>query len=247
MRILALVMATILAVVCLAACGGDGDEEGPPAATVTPAAAGTETPAATPTPAEGTEEVTPTSVAEEESAASDIAGRLDEIVLGQEDVPGGLNQMMSTSMDMDFDFLPEATADEGTAYMSMLADDAMEDMIMSMAFYLEDSDEVAKALDEIEDMSVDQLKDDFGLLSDLADVELVDTRKIDVSSLGDGGLGLGMTLEMEGMGTMDAEYAFFGDGPVMAMVATIAMGDGDAADVLPLAKTMADKIEAVLE
>jgi len=58
MRILALVMATILAVVCLAACGGDGDEEGPPAATVTPAAAGTETPpagaetpAATPTPA----------------------------------------------------------------------------------------------------------------------------------------------------------------------------------------------------
>jgi hypothetical protein len=59
MRILALAMATILAVVCLAACGGDGEEEGAPAAaataTVTEAetpAAGAETPAATSTPSE---------------------------------------------------------------------------------------------------------------------------------------------------------------------------------------------------
>jgi len=59
MRILALAMATILAVVCLAACGGDGEEEGAPAAaataTVTEAetpAAGAETPAVTSTPSE---------------------------------------------------------------------------------------------------------------------------------------------------------------------------------------------------
>ncbi len=240
MRILALAMATILAIVCLAACGGSGEEKA-----AEEAAGGGEATAAA--PAEGTEEATPTSVAEEEAAASDIAGRLDEIVLGEEDVSGGLNEMMSMSMDMDYDFLAEAGAGEGAAYMSMLADDAGEDIIMSMAFYLEDSDEVGKALDEIQDMSVDELEDAFGLLGGLAGMEVVDTREIDVSSLGDGGFGLGMTLEIEGLGTMDAEYAFFGDGPVMAMVVTVAMGGGEAADVLPVAKTMADKIEAVLE
>jgi hypothetical protein len=240
MRILALVMATILAAVCLAACGGDGEEKAPDEA----AGAGEATAAA---PAQGTEEATPTSVAEEEPTASDIAGRLDEIVLGEEDVPGGLNEMMSTSMDMDFDFLPEAAAGEGTAYISMLAGDAMEDIIMSMAFYLEDSDEVAKALDEMEDMSVDELEDAFGLLGGLAGMEVVDTREIDMSSLGHGGFGFGITLKVEELGTMHGEYAFFGDGPVMAMVVTMAMGGGDAADVLPLARTMADKIEAVLQ
>lgn len=46
MRILALATAIILAVVSLAACGGDGEEEGAPAAAATPAAAEAETPAA---------------------------------------------------------------------------------------------------------------------------------------------------------------------------------------------------------
>ncbi|KPJ49059.1 MAG: hypothetical protein AMJ38_04035 [Dehalococcoidia bacterium DG_22] len=50
MRILALVMATILAVVCLTACGGDDEEEGTPAAAATPTATEAGTPAATPTP-----------------------------------------------------------------------------------------------------------------------------------------------------------------------------------------------------
>jgi hypothetical protein len=59
MRILALVMATILAVVCLAACGGGDEEEGTPAAAATPTAVeeGTpaaegETPAAAPSPSD---------------------------------------------------------------------------------------------------------------------------------------------------------------------------------------------------
>jgi len=51
MRILTLAMATILAVVSLAACGGDGEEESAPAAAVTPAAAEEGTPAAAATPA----------------------------------------------------------------------------------------------------------------------------------------------------------------------------------------------------
>jgi len=70
MRILTLVIVTILAVVSLAACGGNGEEESTPAAAVTPTATSTateegtpaatatptvseaETPAATPTPSE---------------------------------------------------------------------------------------------------------------------------------------------------------------------------------------------------
>ena len=58
MRILTLAMATILVIVSLAACGGDGDEEGAPAAAETPTTAAeegspveAETPAAAATPA----------------------------------------------------------------------------------------------------------------------------------------------------------------------------------------------------
>jgi len=53
MRILALVMATILAVVCLTACGGGEKEKGTPAAEGSPAAAAAGTARATAT-AEGT-------------------------------------------------------------------------------------------------------------------------------------------------------------------------------------------------
>jgi len=51
MRILTLAMATILAVVSLAACGGDGEEEGAPAAATTPTVTEAETPAAAASPA----------------------------------------------------------------------------------------------------------------------------------------------------------------------------------------------------
>lgn len=51
MRILTLAMATILAVVSLAACGGDGEEEGAPAAAATPTVTEAETPAAAASPA----------------------------------------------------------------------------------------------------------------------------------------------------------------------------------------------------
>jgi len=62
MRILTLVIATILVIVSLAACGGDGEEEGTPAAAETPSAAEEGTPAAAVTPTvteEGTPAATP--------------------------------------------------------------------------------------------------------------------------------------------------------------------------------------------
>jgi len=62
MRILTLVIATILVIVSLAACGGDGEEEGTPAAAETPSAAEEGTPAAAVTPTvteEGSPAATP--------------------------------------------------------------------------------------------------------------------------------------------------------------------------------------------
>jgi predicted small lipoprotein YifL len=69
MRILTLAMATILVIVSLAACGGDGDEEGAPAAAETPTTAAEEgTPAEAVTPT-ATEEGTPAAAATPAEAA----------------------------------------------------------------------------------------------------------------------------------------------------------------------------------
>lgn len=76
MRIFTFFIAAILVIVSLAACGGDGEEEGAPAAAGTPAAAaeGTPTAAATPTAAEeGTPAATPTP-SEEALAPGSLTG-----------------------------------------------------------------------------------------------------------------------------------------------------------------------------
>ena len=130
--------------------------------------------------------------------------------------------------------------------MSIFADDMGEDMIVSMVIYLEDGDEVSKALNEAEDLSFEEMEEVFDMMGGFLEMELIDTREIDVSHLGDGGFGFGMTLEMAELGTMDSEYAVWGDGPVMAVVMTMAMDGGSTADVVPLAEIMADKIDAVL-
>ena len=80
-----------------------------------------------------------------------------------------------------------------------------------------------------------------------ADVALLDTRELDVSGLGDRAYGLGLTMEMLQVGTMDAEMVFFGEGPLLVMAMTMAMGGGAAVDVVSLAETMADKIDAVVQ
>jgi hypothetical protein len=74
MRILTLIMATILAVVSLAACGGGGEEKGTPPAAATPTGTVTATPAAAGTPSEvgtPTAEATPS---EEALAPGSLSG-----------------------------------------------------------------------------------------------------------------------------------------------------------------------------
>lgn len=257
MKKLALLAVLLGGLILAAACGGgdngDGAAPGTPDGEVTPTAAadGEATPTAaateeaTPTAA-ATEGATPTAGADEEPADSDVAGRLDELVLEAEDVPGGFNELMSMDIDMDLGFLPEAATGESVAYMSVFLDTAGEDIIVSMAFYMEDGEEPGEALAEMEDMPIEDLQEALGMMGAFGDMEFVDAWEIDVPGLGEASFGLGMTLDVSGVGTMDAQFAIWGEGPVMGIVATMAVG-GSAMDVLPVAEIMADKITAALD
>jgi hypothetical protein len=269
MKKLALLAVLVVGLALVAACGSGGSDDNttgalegadgaaePPAATTVaepedsdgaveraPVPSATAKPVAT---EEGEAPPAATDVPTEEPEESDVADRLEEMVLEKEDVPSGLNDIGGMGMDFDMDILPESAISGGTTYMSMFADDMGEDMIVSMVIYLEDGDEVSKALNEAEDLSFEEMEEVFDMMGGFLEMELIDTREIDVSHLGDGGFGFGMTLEMAELGTMDSEYAVWGDGPVMAVVMTMAMDGGSTADVVPLAEIMADKIEAVL-
>ena len=85
------------------------------------------------------------------------------------------------------------------------------------------------------------------MVGDQTDMALLDTRELDVSSLGDRAYGLGLTIEVPHVGTMDSEMAFFGEGSLLAVAMTMTMGGDAAVDVVSLAETMADKIEAVVQ
>jgi hypothetical protein len=113
MRILTLVIATILVIVSLAACGGDGDEEGAPAAAETPTTAAEEgTPAEAVTPT-ATEEGTPAAaatptVAEGETPAAAATPAEAAVATGS---LTGLDSYRYT-MKMELEGLESALADE---------------------------------------------------------------------------------------------------------------------------------------
>ena len=85
------------------------------------------------------------------------------------------------------------------------------------------------------------------MVAGYTDMALLDSRELDVSGLGDRAYGLGLTVDVPYAGTMDCEMVFFGEGPLLAVTMTMAMGGGAALDAVPLAETMADKIEAAVQ
>jgi len=181
------------------------------------------------------------------STAADLGERMDELVLGEDDVPVDFSSLGSMGLDFDLDFLDMPTPQGMEAHMSMFATPESEDMIVSMVILMEDDTALDEAFSQIDDLSVEEMQDAFDMMGDYADVMLLDTRELDVSGLGDRAYGLGLTVEMLQVGTMDAEMVFFGEGPLLAMAMTMAMGGGAAVDVVPLAETMADKIEDVVQ
>ena len=231
-----LVTALALAVAC-----GSGGGEGQPAADIGASPdreEGQAPPAATPT-------ATPT--AESTPSAVGLREEMGELVLSEGDVPTGFSSLGSMSLDLDLDFLGLPVPQGVAAHMSMFSAPESEDMIVSMVILMEDDTALQEAFSQIDDLSIEELQKAFNMMGAYSQVTFLDTRKLDVSALGDRAYGLGLTVEVPQVGTMDSEMVFFGEGPVLGMTMTMAMGGGTAIDVVPLAKTMADKIEAAVQ
>jgi len=247
----ATVLVTALALA--AACGSGGDEEQPPAGMG--GGGGAQEGQAPPmaesirvdTDGDTVDEAIEATAPATPSAASDLREYVGELVLGEGDVPAGFSSLGSIDLDFDFDFLDMPSPQGVAAHMSMFATPESEDMIVSMVILMEDDTALQEAFSQIDDLSIEELQDAFSMAGAYADVMLLDTRELDVSSLGDRAYGLGLTVEVSQVGAMDSEMVFFGEGPLLAVAMTMTMGGDAAVDVVSLAETMADKIEAVVQ
>ncbi len=181
------------------------------------------------------------------AAAAHLSEHMDELVLGEDDVPVGFSLLGSVDLDFGFDFLDMPSPQGVAAQMSMFATPESEDMIVSMVILMEDDTALQEAFSQIDDLSIEELQDAFSMAGAYADVTLLDTRELDVSGLGDRAYGLGLTVEVPQVGAMDSEMVFFGEGPLLAVAMTMTMGGDAAVDVVSLAETMADKIEAAVQ
>jgi len=175
------------------------------------------------------------------------AADLGELVLGEDDVPVGFSSLGSMNLDLGLDFLDLPAPQGMAAHMSMFDTPESEDMIVSMVILMEDDTALEEAFSQIDDLSGEQLQEAFSMVGAQTDMALLDTRELDVSGLGDRAYGLGLTIEVPYVGTMDSEMVFFGEGSLLAVAMTMTMGGGAAVDVVSLAETMADKIEAAVQ
>jgi hypothetical protein len=247
----------VTALTLAAACGSGGGEEQPAAGIGGGAQEGQAPPAAesirVDTDGDTIDElIEPTAAATPTaesipSAAADLREQMGELVLSEDDVPAGFSLLGSMDLDFGLDFLDMPSPQGLAAHMSMFATPESEDMIVSMVILMEDDTALEEAFSQIDDLSIEEMQDAFDMVGAYADVTLLDTRELDVSGLGDRAYGLGLTVEVAQVGAMDSEMVFFGDGPLLAVAMTMAMGGGTAVDVVSLAETMADKIEAVAQ
>ena len=229
----AAVLLTALALALAAACGSGGGEE--QVADGTGGGGGAQ------------EGQAPPAAESIPSAAADLREELGELVLGEDDVPVCFSSLGSMNLDLGLDFLDLPAPQGVTAYMSMFDTPESEDMIVSMVILMEDDTALEEAFSQIDDLGVEQLQEAFSMVGAQTDMALLDTRELDVSGLGDRAYGLGLTIEVPYVGTMDSEMVFFGEGSLLAVVMTMTMGGGAAVDVVSLAETMADKIEAAVQ
>ena len=235
----AVVLVTALALAVACGSGGGGGQPAPDIGASPGAEQGQAPPAATAV-ATPTAEPSP-------SAASGLQEQMGELVLSEDEVPVGFSSMGNMDMDFNLDFLNLPSPQGMTARMSMFVSPDSQDMIISMVMLMEDDTTLEEAFSQIDNMSTEELKKAFNMMGAYSQVTFLDTRKLDVSALGDRAYGLGLTMEVPQVGVMDSEMVFFGEGPVLGMTMTMAMGGGTAVDVVPLAQTMADKIDAAVQ
>jgi len=237
-----LAVVAVVTMVALAAACGSGGGGGQPAPDIG-ASPSTEEGQAPPT---ATAVATPTAESSP-SAASGLQEEMGDLVLSEGDVPVGFSSLGSVDLDMNLDFLDMPIPQGVAARMSMFATPESQDMIISVVILMEDDTALQEAFSQIDNLSIDDLQKALDMMSAYAQVTLLDTRELDVSGLGDRAYGLGLTMEVPQVGVMDAQMLFFGEGPVLGMTMTMAMGGGTAIDVVPLAQTMADKIDAAVQ
>ena len=233
-----LVTALALAVAC-----GSGGGEGQPAPDIG-ASPGAEQGQAPPA---ATAVATPTAESSPSPAVADLREQMDELVLSEGDVPVGFSSLGSMDLNLDLDFLNLPLPQGMTAHLSMFASPGSKDMIISVVILMEDDTVLQEAFSQIDNLSTEEMEKAFNMMGAYSQLTLLDSHELDVSALGDQAYGLGLTMEMPQVGVMDCEMVFFGEGPVLGMTMTMAMGGGTAADVVPLAETMADKIEAAVQ
>jgi hypothetical protein len=216
-----------------AACGSGGDESA--SEDEADGLAGRAPPVAT---------LTPTATAE--APVADLSDRLDEMTLDEDDVPRGLTPMGEMTLDYDMKMLGLVGPEGGKAHMTMFAGPGQKEMVVSMVILLDDAWAVEQALEQMDELTVDQIQDAFGMAGSFGGLKLLDSRVLDVSGLGEAAFGFALTFELPQFGAGDGQWVFFGRGSLMAMVMTMSTGGGAPADAVPLAEVMDGKIKGVI-
>ena len=174
--------------------------------------------------------------------------QIDELVLGEDDVPAGFRTLLNTDMDFDTDLLAVPIPEGTTGHMSMLlAPDSQETILSMVVCCQEDDTAMEKAFSDEDGLDIEEMDEAFNMMSDdqrMGQTRL-GTRELDVSALGELASGLGFTTEMADGRVLDQEMVAFGRGSVIGVIVTGAL-DGAAPDAVSLAQTMAGKIEAAL-
>jgi alpha-D-ribose 1-methylphosphonate 5-triphosphate synthase subunit PhnI len=190
--------------------------------------------------------VTGTATATAQAAASDLSDRLDAMTLDEDDVPRGLSPLRSMTFDYDASLLGVVGSEASKAHMTMFAGPGQQEMVMSVVILLDDARAVEQALAQVENLTVDQIQDTFGVPSNFGGPKLRDSRRLDVSDLGETAFGLALTFELPQIGVGDGQWVFFGRDSLLAMTMTVAMDGVAPADAVTLAEVMDGKIKDVI-
>jgi predicted Zn-dependent protease with MMP-like domain len=231
------------AALLLVACGSGGEEEASQGGT--DGLAGEAPPVASASAA-ASAEAGASATATAEAPVSDLSERLDEMTLDEDDVPRGLSPMGDMTFDYDMNLLGVVGGQGGKAHMTMFAGPGQKETVVSMAILLDDQEAVEQALDQMDKMTVEEIKKGFGMAEDLGGLKLIDWRALDVSDVGDAALGFALIFELPQLGEGDGQWVFFGRGPLLAMTMSMSMGAGAPADAVTLAETMDGKIKDVI-
>jgi len=161
-------------------------------------------------------------------------------------VPRGLSPLRSMTFDYDASLLGVVGSEASKAHMTMFAGPGQQEIVMSVVILLDDAWAVEQALAQMENLTVDQIQDTFGMPGNFGGPKLRDSRQLDVSDLGETAFGLALTFEVPQVGVGDGQWVFFGRDSLLAITVTVAMDGVAPVDAVLMAELMDDKIKGEL-